>query len=88
MKRMHFGTVSGNTVTLLEPGYDNKQSAIKGARDLEPGSYFLMIFDSPEPVVVAPPVVATRNVAKFGKPFVEREKRAKPAGTAKPKPKK
>ena len=76
-------------LVLAEPGYDDKASAKKGARDLEPGTYYLVAFDSPEPVTVAPPPQAVRNVAKFGKPFVERAKKAaKAAADPKPKPKK
>jgi len=96
MKRVHFATMKkdleGVTVlTLVEPGYDDKQMAKKGAKELEPGTYYLIAFDSPEPVIVAPPPVATRNVAKFGKPFVERKttKSAKADDQpAKPKPRK
>lgn len=59
MKRMHFVTgeinPSGQLVlTLVEPGFDDKQSAAKGAKSLEPGTYMLVSFDSPDPLVVAP----------------------------------
>lgn len=81
MERVHFATMDTNlegrmTLTLREPGFPDKQAARKGARDLEPGEYYTVIFDSPTPVVVAPPPTAVRNVVKFGKPFVERAKKA------------
>ena len=93
MKRVHFATMekridSGDTVlVLVGDGYDDKTAAKKGARDLEPGTYYLVVFDSPEPISVAPPPAAVRNVVSFGKPFVERKGSGKPKTESKTKPK-
>ena len=88
MERVHFATMEkglagANVLTLVEPGFADKASALKGGRDLDPGEYYLVTFDSPEPVSVAPPQRITRNVVKAGKPFVERKGNSKPK--AKPK---
>jgi len=90
MKRIHYliekATIDGGqSFELVEPGYDDKQAAKKGARDLEPGVYWMVAFDSPEPVAVEPPPAAVRNVAKFGRTFVERKGNPKPKAPAKAK---
>ena len=81
MKRVHYmiekATLDGGqSFELIEPGFDDKAQARKGAKSLDPGSYYLVTFDSPTPLAVEPPPIATRNVVKFGKPFIEREKKA------------